>query len=108
MAQPDTSAWGPLGIIVQSGADVIRLASVPATCFWPQPLVRSAMVELKPKSRPPTREFAAFVTKLFGSRRKQLGGVLGANMVESIGIDPTWRCERLDLATLQRLYEIAS
>ncbi len=113
LAEPGTSQWGPLGIIVQWAGEVTRLASLPPSCFWPEPGVSSAMVAIRPRPRPrtPTRSgdidppsFARFVTTLFTTRRKQLGGVLGRDCVQHAGIDPTVRCERLNVAALEMLY----
>ena len=49
--------------------------------FWPQPKVRSALLHLCPRRPPPLapqehEPFAAFVTALFGFRRKMLGSSL--------------------------------
>lgn len=106
LADPGTSQWGPLGVIVRAMARVQRIATLPPTCFWPMPKVTSAMVGLYPTSKDlaEAHAFAAFVTKLFTTRRKQLGGVLGRDVVETAGIDPTWRCERLDVAGFRRLH----
>lgn len=108
LAEPGTSQWGPLGIIVQWAGEVTRLASLPPSCFWPEPGVSSAMVAIRPRNRPDSidrADFARFITQLFTTRRKQLGGVLGRDVVEEAGIDPTWRCERLSLAMLESLYQ---
>jgi 16S rRNA (adenine1518-N6/adenine1519-N6)-dimethyltransferase len=111
LAQPGTSQWGPLGIIVQWRSVVTRLASLPPSCFWPEPGVCSAMVAIRPRKRQadidPTT-FARFVTKLFTTRRKQLGGVLGRDTVQHAGIDPTLRCERLSIDELVTLFQTAS
>jgi 16S rRNA (adenine1518-N6/adenine1519-N6)-dimethyltransferase len=106
-AMPGEPAWGPLGVIVRSMADVQQIASLPPSCFWPAPKVRSAMVAVVPHSDrgEDPAGFAAFVTRLFTTRRKQLGGVLGREVVQSVGVDPQWRCERLDIETLKRLYK---
>ncbi len=106
---PGDTAWGPLGAIVQSMADVTKIASLPPSCFWPAPKVYSAMVSVVPHAARPkdVRGFAAFVTRLFTTRRKQLGGVLGRDLVEAAGIKATERCERLSLESLRRLYDSA-
>ena len=106
VAVPGTKAWGPLSILVQDLADVELLATVPAACFWPAPKVVSAMVAIRPRQQ---RDgdidgFASFVTTLFTKRRKQLGGVLGRDVVAGAGVDPASRCESLDLDALHRLH----
>ena len=111
LAEPGTTAWGPLGIIIQAAANVKRLATLPAKCFWPAPKVTSAMVELVPNgglNELDAHAFARFVTKLFSTRRKQLGGVLGSQVLAEAEIEPTWRCERVDIRGLKRLFEIVS
>jgi 16S rRNA (adenine1518-N6/adenine1519-N6)-dimethyltransferase len=107
LASPGTAAWGPLSVIVRAMASVERLAVLPPTCFWPTPKVTSAMVGIIPThtGRSDPHAFAAFVTKLFSTRRKQLGGVLGRELVTSVGIDPMWRCERLSIDEFWRLHE---
>jgi 16S rRNA (adenine1518-N6/adenine1519-N6)-dimethyltransferase len=107
LANPGTSAWGPLGILVQSRGDVRRLATLGPGCFWPPPKVTSAMITIEPRDHQfagDVRAFAAFVTKLYSTRRKQLGGVLGEACVRAAGIDPRERCERLDIPSLERLF----
>jgi 16S rRNA (adenine1518-N6/adenine1519-N6)-dimethyltransferase len=109
LAQPGTSQWGPLGIIVQWAATVTRVASLPPTCFWPAPTVSSAMVAIRPRARAGDIDpaaFARFVTTLFTTRRKQLGGVLGRDLVQQAGIDLTWRCERLSIDQLETLFRL--
>jgi 16S rRNA (adenine1518-N6/adenine1519-N6)-dimethyltransferase len=108
LAEPGTSQWGPLGIIVQWAGEVTKLANLPASCFWPEPSVSSAMVAIRSRALPADIDpsaFARFVTQLFTTRRKQLGGVLGRDIVQQAGIDPTWRCERLSVAELVTLFQ---
>jgi 16S rRNA (adenine1518-N6/adenine1519-N6)-dimethyltransferase len=106
LAAPGSSAWGPLSILVQCSSDVERIATLGPGCFWPPPKVTSAMVRITPQRRPALdlRSFATFITKLFSTRRKQLGGVVGIACVRAAGIEPTQRCERLDIDSLERLY----
>ncbi len=105
-ASPGEAAWGPLGVIIRAMADVEQIATLAPSCFWPAPKVRSAMVAIIPHANRPKdpRGFASFVTELFTTRRKQLGGVLGREVVAAAGIEPAERCERLDIDSLQRLY----
>ena len=44
--------------------------------------------------------FARFVTRLLSKRRKQIGGVLGQDIVTSLGIDATMRAETLGASKL--------
>lgn len=106
LAVPGTKAWGPLSVLVRLRAEVERLAVLSPGCFWPAPKVTSMMVAIRPIHPLPDdiRALADFIGGLFTSRRKQLGGVLGREVVESAGIDPTWRCERLDVDAFRRLF----
>lgn len=109
LADPDTKAWGPLSVLVRARCAVERIGVLPPGCFWPAPAVTSMMVGITPTAPLPSdmADFASFVSRLFSTRRKQLGGVLGADVVEQAGIDPTWRCERLDVEALWRLFHAA-
>lgn len=80
-AQPDTEAYGPVSVIMQSLTLIRPIAILPPRAFWPRPKVESVMVEIRPK---PTGEvevedpagFAAFVRRGFAQRRKMLRGVV--------------------------------
>jgi len=88
------------------------LRSVPASAFWPQPGVRSIILRLKRRSRPPVVADPAPLFQLiraaFGRRRKQIRNSLGgpplglmrdaANAaLEDSGIDGRRRAEELSL-----------
>ncbi len=106
-AGPSTKAYGPLSVIVQAFAEVSRIGMLSPSCFWPEPEVTSAMVEIAPidgASRAQwggrEREFARFVTQLFTKRRKQLGTIIGRAhpawpKLAELGIAPQMRPEAL-------------
>lgn len=122
VAPPGNKTYGPLGIIIQALAEVDRFAVVPPACFWPQPKVTSAMVEILPRTLDPApaadaasaasvlatadgrRAFARFITDLFSKRRKQLGAVFGRSRPFPDGIDPADRPERLSVTQLIELF----
>ena len=120
VAPPGNKTYGPLGIIIQALASVDRFAVVPPACFWPQPKVTSAMVEIKPRSLASNadadgaanalatadhrRAFARFITDLFSKRRKQLGAIFGRSREFPDGIDPADRPERLAVSQLIELF----
>jgi 16S rRNA (adenine1518-N6/adenine1519-N6)-dimethyltransferase len=80
-------------------ADVEQVAVLPPGCFWPAPKVTSAMLAIRPRAgaRPvdPWQPFSAFVMRVFGQRRKQLGAILGRDAVAAAGFDPVRRPETL-------------
>ncbi len=108
VAGPGSKTYGPLGIIVQSMADVERIGNLPASCFWPAPKVTSAMATIRPASEARVSNpagFARFVTAVFSRRRKQLGTIFGRDVVLPEGIDPMARPEVLSVAQLIELFE---
>jgi 16S rRNA (adenine1518-N6/adenine1519-N6)-dimethyltransferase len=106
LAVAGTKDYGPLGIIAQVLAHVERIAKAPPECFWPRPDVTSAMVLMRRRSDPLTRDGAglsSLLHDLFAQRRKQLGGLMGsavdwssvAHAAGCQGITPTQRAEQL-------------
>ncbi|MFM9170414.1 MAG: hypothetical protein ACKOTD_09935 [Phycisphaerales bacterium] len=53
----------------------------------------------------PWAPFTAFVQQVFGRRRKQLGAILGRDVVAKTAIDPVRRPETLHPEEWIRLYE---
>jgi len=107
-AKPGTRDYGSLGVLAQSIAEVDLITLAGPNCFWPPPKVTSAMVALRRLPEPLTprpETFEAFARRLFMKRRKQLGGVLGRDKVESARIDPTSRPDALEVAEIVRLHE---
>jgi len=112
VAKPSTSERGMVSVIAQTLSRVTRVATAPRECFWPRPDVTSAMVLLE--RLPETRvadpaAFAAFCKRLFSHRRKQLGGVLGADIPVPWpdGIEPRMRAEELTLDQVLSLFHSA-
>ncbi len=106
MAKVNSSEWGVLSILVQRNADVSLITKVPNTCFWPQPKIASACVQVVPKQGlEPNQsgEFARFVTMLFAGRRKQLGSILGRNIQFPDGVSPEMRPSTLTIPQLEEL-----
>ncbi|MCI0675983.1 MAG: hypothetical protein L0Y42_09450, partial [Phycisphaerales bacterium] len=125
-ANAGTKEYGPLTIIVQALANVSRIAVLSPTCFWPAPEVTSAMVALLPspsgrgfrgvggegpdsapwRSPRARRDFAQFVTNLFGKRRKQLGTIFGRGQSDwPPGITPSLRPDALTVDQLVMLWQ---
>jgi 16S rRNA (adenine1518-N6/adenine1519-N6)-dimethyltransferase len=111
-APPDTSDYGRLGVMVQYYCKVERLFTVPPGAFHPVPKVDSAVVRLTPHAQPPVpvndeEVFARVVAQAFAQRRKTLRntlrGVVEAEAMSAIDIDPGRRAETLTLAEFAAL-----
>ncbi len=120
VAPTGTGTYGTLTVLVRAAATVERLEVLPPGCFWPPPKVTSATVAVRPRGerelpdalrpggpgadRTGRDAFARFVSGLFSKRRKQLGAILGRDRTWPEGVDPSARPERLDPATMTRLW----
>ena len=113
-AQPGSKAWGRLGIMAQYHCRVEHLFDVPPSAFNPPPKVQSAIVRLTPWDQPQSAEcredqLRKVVQAAFAQRRKtlrnNLKGILDAEAIESLGIDPGCRAETLQL---KQFIEIAN
>jgi len=95
-------AYGPISVTMALLAEVELVAVLSPGCFWPAPKVTSAMVAIRPRGGAravePWGEFSAFVQRVFGQRRKQLGAILGREAVAAAGFDPVRRPETLSPA----------
>ena len=88
LATPGDSNYGAPSLLVGLQATGRILRRFPPTVFWPAPRVRSALLELSPRSSRPLLEsdaadFGAFVVALFTRRRK----VLPTALAQAV---PTW------------------
>lgn len=107
-APPNGDAYGQLSVFVQATFAVERAVIVRAGCFHPAPQVDSAVVVLKPLSKPravETQSFRDVVHAAFGARRKTLRNALARLLqdeskraaVEALGIDLQRRGETLSI-----------
>lgn len=108
-AEPRSSDYGALTLVVQLHYRVEYLRSVPASVFLPQPEVDSAFVKLTPRSpgelanHDPER-FTRLVRQGFSQRRKQLQKLLREEVKDwpaaalAGAFDPKARAEELSLA----------
>jgi 16S rRNA (adenine1518-N6/adenine1519-N6)-dimethyltransferase len=117
IAQPNTSDYGVLGILISHRASVERLLQLPPGAFRPAPKVQSTVVRLRfHDADPPVRHeptLAAVTSALFSRRRKTMGNALLAyggvtqatarQALADAGIDPARRPETLRLSELARL-----
>lgn len=112
VAEPGSSDFGRLSVMLQYRFVMDWLFGVPPECFAPAPKVDSAVVRLipRPKSELTVRDearFAALVSASFAQRRKMLRnnlkGILGDQDFERLGIAPTARAEELSVDDYVRI-----
>lgn len=79
---PGSSDYGALTVFAGYHFDIKKLFLIPAGAFYPPPEVGSAVIEIRPKKKPPVRLaakpelFFRFVQMAYSQRRKQLGNSL--------------------------------
>lgn len=109
-AEPGSKTYGSLSVVSQYYADVKKAFDVPASVFMPKPNVDSALVTLTKRDEPPVAvnkdDYFRVVKAAFANRRKTLLNTLSSNLglsketveegLNSIGIDPKIRAEKLD------------
>ena len=107
-APPGNKTYGRLSIMTQYYCQVEPLFDVPPEAFSPKPKVMSAIVRLLPyKELPLKAEQPQILDKIvraaFAQRRKTLRnglkGLISAEELEAINVDPSARAETLDIAT---------
>lgn len=108
LAKPGSKDYGPVSILAQAVGEVELVATLPPSCFWPQPDVTSAMIAIRRREvvlcRDPRALFDAVQT-MFSQRRKQLGSVLGRQRALPEGVLPTMRAEELSVEQLIAVVE---
>ena len=106
IATPASKAYGRLSIMMQYHAQIEYVLSVPASAFYPKPKVESAIVRLTPHRSPAypnvnVTDLETLVAKAFSMRRKTLAnnlkGVMDADTIMTLGIDPSMRPEHLSI-----------
>jgi len=111
-ATPGGKDYGRLSVMLQSRVQVEKLFDVRPGAFTPPPKVDSSIVRLIPHAVPPVHiedrpSFALIVQAAFAHRRKtlrnNLKGLLAAETIAAIGIDPERRAETLTLAEFAAL-----
>ena len=102
-----TNNYGRLSIMAQYFCRVDNLFEVPPEAFDPRPKVDSAIVRMAPYSQLPHtaddfKHFEQLVKSGFAQRRKtlrnNLKGIADDQQLQSLGIDPSIRPERLTVA----------
>ena len=111
-AQPGTSGYGRLSVMLQYRWSVESLFDVPPSAFRPAPRVWSSVVRMIPHRVLPhvandESLFADVVMRAFGQRRKTLRNTLREMLApqdfEKLGIDPVARGETLSVADFVRI-----
>ena len=111
-AQPGTSDYGRLSVMLRTKFRITRLFVIPPGAFRPAPKVDSAFVRLVPLAADAPRIadeglFARIVAAAFGQRRKTLRNSLSAIgddiALRDAGIDPGARGETLSMDDFVRL-----
>lgn len=117
-AVPDSADYGRLSVMLQARFRVEKLFIVPPGAFTPAPKVDSAIVRLTPlpaaeiawQSRELQERFATVVAHAFSMRRKtlrnNLKGLISAEAMTAIDIDPGRRAESLSVADFAHLAAI--
>lgn len=107
VAEPDTSDYGRLSVMLQYRFRMGHLFDVPPEAFHPAPKVVSSIVRLVPLPAERARAtdealMARIVAAAFGQRRKTLRNTLRAFLADedfaALDIDPGLRGERLGVA----------
>ncbi|HYQ72340.1 MAG TPA: 16S rRNA (adenine(1518)-N(6)/adenine(1519)-N(6))-dimethyltransferase RsmA [Gammaproteobacteria bacterium] len=111
-ATPGSRQYGRLSVMLQYRCKVTHLFNIGPGAFSPPPKIKSAFVRLEPYAHPPVQVidegvFEQLVRQAFSQRRKTLRnalhGMLEAEAISALGIDPAARAETLavgDFATL--------
>ncbi|MGA7297487.1 MAG: 16S rRNA (adenine(1518)-N(6)/adenine(1519)-N(6))-dimethyltransferase RsmA [Rhodanobacteraceae bacterium] len=105
VAIPGNKTYGRLSVMLQLACHAESLFEVPPDAFTPPPKVNSALLRLTPhpQHEQPDIDPGALqdiVRMAFGKRRKTLAnalkGVLSADQIRTVGIDPGVRAETLE------------
>ncbi len=108
-AQPGGKDYGLLSVVTQALGTVETVATLPPECFWPRPEVTSAMVVVRRRPDPLTRDgagLAALCQRAFSKRRKQLGSILGRDHPLPLGVSASQRPEELSPQAFVQLLEL--
>jgi 16S rRNA (adenine1518-N6/adenine1519-N6)-dimethyltransferase len=111
-AAPGSRQYGRLSVMLQYRCEVMHLFNIGPGAFSPPPKVESAFVRLVPYASPPVQVddavvFEQLVRQAFAQRRKTLRnalrGMLEAEAISALGIDPVARAETLSISDFAAL-----
>jgi 16S rRNA (adenine1518-N6/adenine1519-N6)-dimethyltransferase len=112
IAQPGSSEYGRLSVMLQYTFDMEHVLHVPPTAFRPAPKVDSAVVRMTPRREHERRArdervLAQTVAAAFAMRRKTLRNTLGKLLspadFAALGIDPQARAQTLSVVDFVRI-----
>lgn len=120
-ASPGGKKYGAFTVFCRCRAGIEMGFVIPPSAFFPRPGVHSELVVFRPLGRPrfevgDEKAFHRFVQRLFSQRRKMVKTILRSmadnafdkeelvRRIISLGIDPSFRPERLSPGQLARLY----
>jgi 16S rRNA (adenine1518-N6/adenine1519-N6)-dimethyltransferase len=106
LASEGCREYGPISALTALLGKARRVTTVPPGCFWPQPKITSAVIEIIPRNDHGIKNpeaLADFLGDVFRTRRKQLGTILGRERIPE-EIDPERRPESLAPAELLHLH----
>ncbi len=105
VAEPSTSDYGRLSVMLQHRFHMEKCFEVPPECFYPAPKVTSAIVRMIPLESCMAKSDALFsriVSAAFSQRRKTLRntlkGILDQDGFEALSIDSGARAENLSVS----------
>lgn len=116
-ADPGNKIYGRLSVMLQQRYKIESLFNVPPSAFFPPPKVDSAIAQLSVLTEPShpiedSDQFAKLVKQAFSQRRKTLRntlkGLLTADQIESIDVDPVARAETLSVIDFIKLANLSS
>jgi len=106
-AGPGSRTYGRLSVAIAARCEVETLFDIKPGSFTPPPRVDSSFIRLRPDAAKRARiaqpeALDRIVKHAFGQRRKRLSNALGdlltATQIESVGVDPGARAERLTVS----------
>ena len=110
VAQPDSNAYGRLGVLAGWRTEAKIAFDVPPQVFTPPPKVTSSVVHIVPRQAPlpaDVKTLGRVTESAFGQRRKMLRQSVkslgGEALLGRVGIDPTRRAETLSVEEFVRL-----
>lgn len=112
VASPGTKAYGRLTVMIQYHCETESLFDVPPEAFQPAPKVESAFIRLTPYKTSPFEKVSVdqleqLVASAFAMRRKTLAnnlkGIISAERLVNLGINPTDRPEQITIPEYIRI-----